>query len=46
MYACIIDICVPLEVKNQRALAKMTSQIMYNGQNVNIQVRSGTRCSR
>ena len=32
------------EVKNQRALAKRTSQIMKNGQYVNIQMRSGTRC--
>ena len=34
------------EVKNQRALAKRTSQIMINGQDVKIQMGSGTRCSR
>ena len=28
IYACIIDIKVPHEVKNQRALAKRTSQMM------------------
>ena len=33
---------VPHEVKNQRALAKRTSQIMINGEDVNIQMRSGT----
>ena len=32
IYACIINIYVPHDVKNQRALAKMTSQIMKNGQ--------------
>ena len=37
---------VPREVKNIRALAKRTSQIMKNGQHVTIQMRSGTRCSR
>ena len=37
---------VPHEVKYQRALVKRTSQIMQNGQDVNIQMRSGTRCSR
>ena len=31
---------VPHEVKNQRA--KTTSQIMKNGQDLNIQMRSGT----
>ena len=35
---------VPHEVKNQRAVAKRTSQIMENEQAVNIQMRSGTRC--
>ena len=44
MYACIIN--VPHEVKYQRAIAKRTSQMMLNGQDVNIQMRSGTRCSR
>ena len=33
---------VPHEVKNQRALAKRTSQIMINGEDVNIQMRCGT----
>ena len=46
IYACIINICVPHEVKNQRAFVKRTSEIMLNGQDVNIQMRSGTRCSR
>ena len=32
-----------MRIKNQRALAKMTSQIMLNGLDVNIQMRSGTR---
>ena len=46
MYACIININVPHEVKYQRAIAKRTSQMMENGQDINIQMRSGTRCSR
>ena len=48
MYACTINIYVPheLEVKYQCALDKMTSQSMKNGQDVNIQMRSSTRCSR
>ena len=46
MHACIMNIQVPHEVKNQRALAKRTYQIMKSGQDVNIQMRSGTRCSR
>ena len=37
IYACIINIQVPHEVKYQRAKAKRTSQIMQNGQDVNIQ---------
>ena len=37
---------VPHEVKNHHALAKRTSQIMQNGQDVTIQMRSGSRCSR
>ena len=41
-----MNILVPHEVKNQRALAKRTSQIMINGQDVNIRKRSGTRCFR
>ena len=36
MYACIINIYVPHEVKYQRALAKRASQIKLNGQDVNI----------
>ena len=51
---CIIKIQVPHEVKNQRAIAKRTSQIMKYGQNViiqngqikNIQMGSGFRRSR
>ena len=31
IYACIINIYVPLEVKNQRAIAKRTSQILKYG---------------
>ena len=46
MYACIINVHVPHEVKNLRASAKRTSQIMKNEQDVNIQMRSGTTCSR
>ena len=46
MHACFINIKVPHEVKNRRALAKRTSQIMKNGQDVKLQVRSGTKCSR
>ena len=42
----ILNIQVPHEVKNQLAVAKMTSQLMQNGQDVNIQMRSSTRCSR
>ena len=41
-----MNIYVPHEVKNQRALAKRTSKIMKNEQDVNIQMRSGTSCSR
>ena len=41
MYACIINKYVPHEVKNLRASAKRTSEIMQNGQDVNIQMRSG-----
>ena len=37
MYACIINIYVPREVKNLRALAKRTSRIMKYGQDVAIQ---------
>ena len=33
----------PREVKTQRLLAKMTSQIMRNGQDVIIQMESGTK---
>ena len=45
IYACIIDIEVPHEVKNQCALVKRTSLIMKNGKDVIIQMGSGTRCS-
>ena len=38
----LYEYIIPHEVKNQRALAKRTSQIMKNGQDVNIQMRSGT----
>ena len=34
-----VQMYVPHEVKNQRALAKRTSQIMKNGQDVNIQMK-------
>ena len=37
-----MNIKVPHEVKNQHSLAKRTSQIMKNGQDVNIQMRNGT----
>ena len=40
-----MNIEVPHEVKNQGALAKRTSQILKNGQDVIIQMGSGTRCS-
>ena len=40
-----MNIEVPDEVKNLHALAKMTSQIMINRQDVIIQMRNGTRCS-
>ena len=33
-------------LKNQHALAKRNSQLRKNGQDVNIQIRSGARCSR
>ena len=47
MYAFIINIYVPHEVKYQGALlAKRTSQLLQNGQDVNIQMRSGTMCFR
>ena len=36
-YACFINVYVPREVINQCALAKRTSQIMKNGQDVTIQ---------
>ena len=36
--ACIINIQVPHEVNNQRAIAKRTSQIMKYGQDVIIQI--------
>ena len=42
IYACFVNIYVPHEVKNQRALAKRTSQILKNEQDVNTQMRSGT----
>ena len=38
MHACFINTQVPHEVKNQRASAKRTSQIMQIGQDVNIQM--------
>ena len=41
IYACIINREVPHKVKYQRAV-KRTSQIMKNGQDVDIQMRSGT----
>ena len=44
--ACIMNIYVHPEVKNQRTLAKRTSQMMKNGRVVNTQMRSGTKCSR
>ena len=37
IYAYIINIEVPHEVKYQRAIAMVTPQIMLNGQDVNIQ---------
>ena len=43
IYACFINILVPHEVKNQRAIAKRTSQIMQIGQNVIIQLE---RCMK
>ena len=36
-YVGLIEIQVPHEVKHQRAIAKMTSQVMENGQDVIIQ---------
>ena len=42
MYACIINIYVPHEIKNQCALGKTTSKIMKNRQDANIEMRSGT----
>ena len=45
MYTCIMNIQVPPEVRNQRAIAKMTSQITKNGHDVNIQTGSGNMCS-
>ena len=42
-----MNIYVTHEVNNQSALiAKRTSQILKNGQDINIQMKSGTRCSR
>ena len=41
LYACIIDIEVPHEVKCQRAFNR-TSQIMKNRQDVNTHMRNGT----
>ena len=38
IYACIINIYVPHEVKNQRALAKRASRTMKHGQDVAIQM--------
>ena len=38
IYACIINIQVPHEVNDQRAIAKRTSQIMKYGQDVSIQI--------
>ena len=38
VYVCIINIQVPHEVHNQRAVAKRTSQMMKYGQNINIQI--------
>ena len=46
MYVTIINIYVSHEVKYHRAIAKRTSHMMLNGQDVNIIMRSGTRCSR
>ena len=37
IYACIMNIYVPNEVKYQRAIAKRTSQVMKYGQDVIIQ---------
>ena len=37
IYACIINMYVPHEVKIQRALVKRTSRIMKYGQDVTIQ---------
>ena len=46
IFACIVNIQVPHDVKNQHALAlKRTSQIMINGQHVIISIGNGTRCS-
>ena len=46
LYASILNIEVQHEVKHQRASANRTPQIMKNGQDVYIQMRSGTECSR
>ena len=37
IYVCIIGLQFPQEIKDQRELAKRTSQIMKNGQGVIIQ---------
>ena len=39
IYTCNINIQVPREVKNQRALAKGTSEIIKNGQDLIIQIQ-------
>ena len=46
IYNCIINIQIPHEVKNQRAICKRASLIVKNKQDVIIQVGSGTRCTR
>ena len=46
IYTCIISMSVLHEVKNQHVLVKRTSKIMNNGQDVIIQMGSGTRCFR
>ena len=42
IYGCIMNIQVPHEVENQRALAKMTSEIMKNGHDMIIHMGCGT----
>ena len=47
IYTYIINILVPHKVRYQRVVKRLgLPKIMKNGQDVNIQMRSGTRCSR